>query len=330
MADRGVFVLGTITNRTLDEKTVELMGIGEKLAGKMGVGLSGVFVGNEIAGISEEAARFGPDKVYKLEHPLLEGFNPDLWVKVLEDLCLQLKPRVFIMLHSMPNMEVAPRLAYRLKTALTMDCTDLDIDEDGILLRTKPVYGGNAIAVFKYDEEPQVVTVRGNVMEPAKRRAAKGEIVSITPDLDGFTTSVVSIQVIKEQAISLEKADVIVAGGRGIGSAEGFKEPESLATALRGSFHNVQVGCTRPAVDSGWMPSHRQIGLSAAMVAPDLYIAVGISGAIQHLVGMIRSKKIVAVNTDSDCNIFRVADYGVVGDYKQVIPALKRKWEELS
>jgi electron transfer flavoprotein alpha subunit len=166
-------------------------------------------------------------------------------------------------------------------------------------------------------------------MKPAERGASKGQMIDVSIDIDPSLLKVESIKMVKEETVALDKANVIIAGGRGMGGPEGFEDLENLANSFQQSFDEVMIGCSRPVVDSGWLPSSRQIGLSGAMVQPDLYVAIGISGAVQHLAGMARSRKIVAVNTDANSNIFAVADYGVVDDYKRVIPALKTKWEEL-
>lgn len=326
-----VLVCGEVKDCSLDERTLELVGGGKKLADELGVELAAVFLGDELDGIADEISSFGVDKVYKLAHPLLGTFAPDRWVQALCGLCEQIEPKIILMLHSSTWLDVGPRLAFRFDAVLTTDCVNLEIDRtDGQLLRTKPVYGGSALAVLKYEGFPHLVTVRRGVMKPANRTVAKGQIIDAPVDIDPSPQKVESIKTVKEEAVALDKANVIIAGGRGIGGPEGFKELESLAEAFRESFDEVMIGCSRPVVDSGWMPSSRQIGLSGAMVQPDLYVAVAISGAIQHLAGMARSRKILAVNTDPNCNMFEVADYGVVDDYKKVIPALKTKWEELA
>ncbi len=330
MANRCILVCGETRDGILDERTLEMIGAGRELAGKLGVEIAVALLGDDLDGIAEEISFFGADKIYKVVSPSLGTFAPDLWIRALEELCKQIDPQIVLMLHSTTWMDVGPRLAFRLGSETTTDCVGLEIDEkDGLLLKTKPVFGGNALAVFKCEKLPQFVTVRRNVMKPAARLAAQGEIVDFPVNLDPSMLRVESIKTVKEQAVSLEKANVIVAGGRGIGGPEGFKELEDLAESLKQSFDEVMVGCSRPVVDSGWVPADRQIGLSGAMVQPDLYIAVGISGAIQHLVGMARSRTIVAVNTDINSSIFAVADYGVVDDYKRVIPSLKDRWEEL-
>ncbi|MBW1908693.1 MAG: electron transfer flavoprotein subunit alpha/FixB family protein [Deltaproteobacteria bacterium] len=326
-----VLILGEVKEGSLDMKTLELLGVGKKLAGDLGAGLSVVLIGDELSEVAEQVASYGPDKVYKLEHPLLKDFKADLWLESLEQVCRQINPKIFLMSHSFIGMELGPRLACRLNTRLTTDCIDFSIDpEDGLLLRTKPVSGGNAISVFKCPGEPQLATVRANVFDPAEAVDGKGEILDMVPEIDESMIKVESIEVVKEEVVALDKADVVVAGGAGIGEEDGFEILEELAKALSKSFGNVMIGCSRVAVDKGWISSDHQVGLTGTIISPDIYVAVGISGAIQHLVGMVHSKKIIAINTDPGCNMFKVADYGVVEDYEKVIPALVKRLEELS
>ncbi len=326
-----VLILGEVKEGSLDMKTLELLGVGKKLAGDLGAGLSVALVGPAASAAAEPAASYGPDRVYKLEHPLLTEFNPDLWLASLEQACKMIKPKIFLMSHGLMGMELGPRLAFRLNTRLTTDCIDLSIDpEDGLLLRTKPVSGGNAISKFKCPGEPQLATVRGKVFEPAEAVGGKGEIVNVAPEIDESMIKVESVEVVKEDMVALDKADVVVAGGAGLDDEEGFEILRELAEALSKSFGSVMIGCSRVAVDKGWISSDHQVGLTGSMISPDIYVAVGISGAIQHLVGMIHSKKIIAINTDPGCNMFKVADYGIVEDFEKVIPALVERLEELS
>jgi electron transfer flavoprotein alpha subunit len=326
-----VLILGEVKEGSLDIKTLELLGIGKKLAGDLGAGLSIALLGDAVSAAAEQAASYGPDRLYKLEHPLLKGFNPDLWLTSLEQTCKKINPKIFLMSHGYIGMELGPRLAFRLNTRLTTDCIDLSIDPaDGLLLRTKPVSGGNAIAFFKCPGEPQLATVRGKVFEPAEAIDGNGEIVDIVPEIDESMYKVESIEVVKEDVVSLDNADVVVAGGAGLGDEDGFEMLQDLLEALSKTFGNVMIGCSRVAVDKGWISSDHQVGLTGTMISPDIYVAVGISGAIQHLVGMIHAKKIIAINTDRACNMFKVADYGVVEDYEKVIPALAERLEELS
>jgi electron transfer flavoprotein alpha subunit len=326
-----VLILGEVKEGSLDIKTPELLGVGKKLATDLGVGLSVALMGDAVSAAAEEAASYGSDRVYKLEHPLLKGYNPDLWLASLEQVCKKITPKILLMSHVSIGMELGPRLAFRLNTRLTTDCVDLSIDpEDGLLLRTKPVSGGNAISLFKCPGEPQLATVRAKVFEPAEVVDGKGEIVDMVPEIDESMIKVESIEVVQEEVVSLDKADVVVAGGAGLGEEDGFEILQDLSKALSKSFGSVMIGCSRVAVDKGWISSDHQVGLTGTMISPDIYVAVGISGAIQHLVGMIHSKKIIAINTDKGCNMFKVADYGVVEDYEKVIPALVKRLEELS
>jgi len=326
-----VLILGEVREGSLDMKTLELLGAGKKLAGDLGVELSIVLMGDELSEVAEQVISYGPDRVYKLEHPLLRGFKADLWVESLEQLCRQINPKIFLMGHSFIGMELGPRLACRLNTRLTTDCIDLSIDpEDGVLLRTKPVSGGNAISVFKNPGEPQLATVRGKVFTPAEPADGNGEIVDIVPEIDESMIRVESMEIVKEEVVALDKADVVVSGGAGLEEADGFEMLNELAKALSKSFGSVMIGCSRVAVDKGWISSDHQVGLTGTIISPDIYVAVGISGAIQHLVGMVHSKKIIAINNDPGCNMFKVADYGVVEDYEEIIPALIEKLEELS
>ncbi|MBE9574420.1 MAG: electron transfer flavoprotein subunit alpha/FixB family protein [Proteobacteria bacterium] len=326
-----VMILGDVKEGSLDIRTLELLGVGKKLAGDLGVGLSVVLMGDAVSTVAEQAASYGPDRVYKLEHPLLKGVNPDMWLASLQQACKQINPKIVLLSHSLIGMELGPRLACRLNTRLTTDCIDLSIDpEDGLLLRTKPVSGGNAISVFKCPGEPQLATVRANVFDPAEAADGNGEIVDMVPEIDESMITVESIEVVKEEVVALDKADVVISGGAGLGDEDGFEILQDLSKALSKSFGSVMIGCSRVAVDKGWISSDHQVGLTGTMISPDIYIAVGISGAIQHLVGMIKSKKIIAINTDPGCNMFNVADYGVVEDYEKVVPALVKRLEELS
>ncbi len=326
-----VLVLGEEKDQALDPTTLELLGIGNKLANDLGGQVSVALLGDDISDLAEKAAAFGPARVYKIEHPLLKNFIPDLWLSALDQACRQINPKIFLMAHDHKGMELGPRLAYRLETKLTTDCIDLSIDPSTqLMLRTKPVSGGNAISVLKCAGDPQMATVRPKVFEAAQEVQPQAEVIDIALDLDESLVKVESIEVVKEDVVSLDKANVVISGGAGLGDEEGFEVLEDLANVLSKWFGNVMIGCSRVAVDKGWMSSDHQVGLTGSMISPDIYVAVGISGAIQHLVGMIHSKKIIAINTDRDCNMFKVADYGVVDDYEDVIPALIKKLEEAS
>jgi electron transfer flavoprotein alpha subunit len=326
-----VLILAEVKEGSLDIRTLELLGIGKTLARDLGVGLSVMVMGETVSGAAEQAASYGPERVYTLEHPLLHGFQPDLWLASLEQAMRKITPQIFLMGHSFIGMEVGPRLSYRFNTRLTTDCIDLSIDpEDGRLLRTKPVSGGNAVSVFKYPGEPQMATVRGKVFAPPDAGDGNAEIVAMAPEIDESMIKIKSLEIVEEEVVALDKADVVVAGGGGLGEADGFEMLRSLSQALGNSFGSAMIGCSRVAVDKGWISSDHQVGLTGSLISPDIYVAVGISGAIQHLVGMVHAKKIIAVNTDPSCNIFKVADYGVVESYEKLVPALIERLEELS
>jgi electron transfer flavoprotein alpha subunit len=330
-----ILILGEVKQGSLDLRTLELLTLGKKLANDLGKELLLMLLGDGLSPVAKEALSHGPDRVFKVEHPLLKGFVADLWLESIEQAVKQINPEILLMSHSFIGMELAPRLACRMDTRLTTDCIDLSINPakqggDGLLLRTKPVSGGNAISVFTCPGLPQLATVRGNVSEPSRATDSQGEIVDIVPQIDESMILVESLKIVKEDIIALDKADVVIAGGAGLEEENGFEILEDLSRVLGKSFGNVMIGCSRVAVDKGWISSDHQVGLTGTIISPDIYMAVGISGAIQHLVGMVQSKKIIAINTDKACNMFKVADYGIVEDYEKVISLLVKKLEELS
>jgi electron transfer flavoprotein alpha subunit len=311
-----------------EKKTLELFRAGTDLARDLGAPVAAVVVGENTAALAAAAAEYGLSKIYRLEHPLLRGFQPEAWVAALEWLCRQIHPRILLIGHAYIGREVAPRLAFRLQSELTTDCLGLAIDpQDGLLIRTKPIYGGNAIATLKGAGAPQMATIRKNVYEPLEAGTGSSEIVPMTPPLEESVLRVKSLRTVPEEVVELDKANMVISGGRGIAEKEDFELLEALARALSKTHGQVLIGCSRPVVDKCWLSSDRQVGLTGSIIAPDVYLAVGISGAIQHLVGMVRSKKIIAINTDAGCNLFKVADYGVVEDYKDLLPALVKKLE---
>jgi electron transfer flavoprotein alpha subunit len=324
-----ILILAETKEGELDKKTLELLRGANDLTKDSGLSVSAVIVGAETSAAAEALTSYGVSKIYKLEHPLLKDFQPDAWVAALEWCCKQIEPKIFLISHSFIGKEIAPRLAFRLNVELTTDCLALKIDaQDGLLIRTKPIYGGNAIATLKCAGLPQLVTVRKNSFEPLEPVTASSETISLVPPLDESLIRVKSLKTVPEEVIELDKANLVISGGRGIAEKEDFELLLALAQTLSKSHGNVMVGCSRPVVDKCWMSSDRQVGLTGSIIAPDTYLAVGISGAIQHLVGMIRSKKIIAINTDPGCNMFKVADYGVVEDYKEFLPLLVKKLEE--
>ena len=329
MADyKGVAVYAEAVEGKLAPIATEGLGIGRKLADDLGQELSAVLVGTGVGGLAQEAIAFGADKVYVVDDPLLKDYQTDSYVTVMEKVVKQVMPQILLLGQTTIGRDLAPRLAFRLGTTATMDCIELAIDpESKRLLQTKPVYGGNAQAIFTGESYPQIATVRAKAMSPLEPNASRqGEIINIDAGLDpsAIRTKVLEKVVEEVEGIKLEDAEVVVAGGRGIGGTEGFKQLEELARLLKGA-----VGASRPPCDNGWVPDTAQIGLTGKIVAPELYIAVALSGSSQHMSGCSGSKNIIAVNKDPEANIFREARFGVVGDWKKIIPAFIDKVKEL-
>ena len=324
----GILVYAEITEGKLSSIATELLGSGRKLANDLGQELSAILIGSNMSNLAQEAIAFGADKVYVADDPALADYRTDAYVSVMEKAAKQVMPQIILLGQTSSGRDLAPRLAFRLNTAATLDCVALDIDPvSKRLLQTKPVYGGSAQAVFTCDSDPQIATVRAKAMSPLKRDdARKGEVVAMKADLDPSAIRTKVLEKKKEQVagIKLEEAGVIISGGRGIGGTEGFKQLAELAQLLKGA-----VGASRPACDSGWIPDTAQVGLTGKIVAPDLYIAIGISGASQHMAGCSGAKTIIAFNKDPEANIFKVANYGVVGDWKVLLPAFTKKVKEL-
>jgi electron transfer flavoprotein alpha subunit len=329
MADnKGVMIFIEAIDGKLAAISKELLGAGRKLANDLKEDLSALVAGSGAAHIAAEAITYGADKVYVVDDPLLKDYRTDAYVAVVEKVAKQANPRILLMGQTTIGRDLAPRAAFRLSTAATLDCIALEIDASTKqLLQTKPVYGGNARAIYTMETLPQMATVRAKAMSAlAPDSGRKGEVVTIAVGLDPAAIKTVVLQkVVQEvEGIKLEDASIIVAGGRGIGGPEGFKQLEELAKLLKGA-----VGASRPPCDNGWVPDTIQIGLTGKIVSPDLYLAVALSGASQHVAGCSGSKNIVAINRDPEANIFKEARFGVVGDWKKIIPAFQAKVKEL-
>ena len=324
----GVLVFAEITEGKISSISTEALGSGKALATALGSPLSAVLIGDGISGLAKDAIAFGADRVYVVDDPVLADYRTDAYVSVMENVAKQAAPQVILMGQTTIGRDLAPRLAFRMNTAATLDCVALEIDPASKrLLQTKPVFGGNAQAVFTVDSDPQIATVRAKAMGALPRDDARqGEVINVTAGLDTSSIRTNVLEKKKEEVagIKLEEAGVVISGGRGVGGADGFKQLSELAGLLKGA-----VGASRPACDAGWIPDTSQVGLTGKLVAPDLYIAIGISGASQHMAGCSGSKTIVAFNKDPDANIFKMANYGVVGDWKAILPAFTKKVKEL-
>ncbi|MFC1988333.1 electron transfer flavoprotein subunit alpha/FixB family protein [Chloroflexota bacterium] len=322
----GIMVYAEVSEGKLSAIATEILGCGRKLADDMEQELSAILIGSEVVGLAQEAIAFGADRAYVVDDSVLK--ETDSYLAVMEKVAKQVMPQVILLGQTTISRDLAPRLAFRLETAATLDCVALEIDPDSKrLLQTKPVYGGNAQAVFVYDSDPQIATIRAKAMSAlARDDSRKGEVITITADLDPSAIRTKVLEKITDQVegVKLEDAAVIIGGGRGIGSAEGFQQLEELARLLGGA-----VGASRPACDNGWIPDSAQIGLTGKIVSPDLYIAVGISGSSQHMAGCSGAKTVIALNKDPEANIFKLAHYGIVGDWKKTFPAFAEKVKEL-
>ena len=301
---------------------IELLGEGRKLADTKGIKLNAILLGKDVNGLAEELIAYGAETVYVADDPLLENFTTDGYTKVIVDAVNEIKPEIVLIGATNIGRDLAPRIASRLNTGLTADCTKLEIDpEDGKIKQTRPAFGGNIMAtIICPDARPQMSTVRPGVMDKAVRNDDnKGNIVPLKYDIQESDIRTKIIEIVKHavEKVSLTDANIIVSGGLGLQNADGFKLIEELADKLGGV-----VGSSRAAVDAGWIDKSHQVGQTGTTVKPNLYIACGISGAIQHLAGMKESSIIVAINKDPDAPIFSVADYGIVGDLYKVIPEI--------
>lgn len=326
---KGVLVVGEIADGKLAPVTVELLGLGRKLADELGETASALLMGSQAGGLAQDAIAYGADNVYVAEDALLDQYNPDAYTQIAAGACQQAMPSILLLGHTDVGMDLAPRLNARLGGGLAMDCAALAIDPASKLLAaTRAVFGGNANAtVLCKSARPQMATLRPKTVAPAERNAARqGQVIPVNAKLDPSTLRVKVVERVKEpvEGIKLEDAEFIVSGGRGIGGAANFAMLQELANVLGGA-----VGASRPACDEGWAPARVQVGQSGKAVSPKVYIAVGISGAMAHIAGCSGSKVIVAINKDKDANIFNVARYGIVADYKEVLPALTAKLKEL-
>jgi electron transfer flavoprotein alpha subunit len=329
MADnKGVMVFCETSGNKLAAIATELLGCGKKLATDLGQELIAIITGSNISSIAQEAIAYGADKVFVVDNESLKDYQSDAYVQVIEKVAKQVMPAILIFGQTNIGRDLTPRLAFKLNTSATMDCIELAIEpQSKQLLQTKPVYGGNARAIFTSDIFPQMATLRAKAAAPlAIDTSRKGEVVNVSIQIDPATVKAKVTQRIKEEVtgIKLEDAKTIITGGRGIGGPDGFKQLDELAKLLKAA-----VGASRPPCDNKWIADTAQIGLTGKIVTPELYIAIAVSGSSQHMAGCTGSKTIVAINKDPEANIFREARFGVVGDWKKVLPAFTAKIKEL-
>lgn len=307
----------------------ELLSAGKKLSIDLKGILCAAVLGNEISDVSSEIAYFA-DEVYSLDHSLLGRFQVEVYVNALEQLCRNFDFDAVLMGHTLDSLDLAARLAYKMGAQIITDCINISV-EPGTehLLCTKPVYGAKVFSIFEFERRPFVATLRPKVLDPAGPNPDRGKIIHFNPNMDKSSIRVELVQEFRGESISLDKADAIVAGGRGIKDGDGLKQLQELVIVLKKWFDKVELGASRPLVDLGLVSSLRQVGLTGQKVAPELYIAVGISGSLQHLTGMLASKKVIAINNNPKAPIFQVAHYGVIGNFEDVVPHFRKKLEEM-
>lgn len=319
---KGVWVFAEQREGKLLNVSIELIGEGRKIADELDTELTAILLGKDVEDLAKQLIKYGADNVLYGESELLQIYTTDGYTKVICDLIKERKPEIMLIGATNIGRDLGPRISARIHTGLTADCTRLEVDkENRRLLQTRPAFGGNLMAtIICPNHRPQMSTVRPGVMEKAKYDESRlGNIEKFVPNLREEDIKAKVLEVVKEAKaqIKLEEANIIVSGGRGLGNPEGFKLIEELAEKL-----GAVVGASRATVDAGWIDQSHQVGQTGKTVRPTLYIACGISGAIQHLAGMQESEVIVAINKDKNAPIFKIADYGVVGDVYEVLPEL--------
>jgi electron transfer flavoprotein alpha subunit len=326
---KGVWVFVEHTEGDPAVVSWELLGAGADLAKKLGVELCSVVIGDKVEKLCEESIAYGASKVYVVDSPVFHYYRTEAYYKAICYLVDKYKPEIMLIGATGLGRDLAGAVATKLSTGLTADCTGLAIDDRGFLLQTRPAFGGNIMATILTEQtRPQMSTVRPHVMTmPSYDKSRKGEIVREAVPIKEEEIAVKVLEVVEDakgaECIDLEGAEVIVSGGRGMKAKENFALLQQLADELGGV-----VGCSRAVVEAKWMPVDRQVGQTGKTVRPKIYIACGISGAIQHLVGMQSSDVIIAINQDKQAPIFEVATYGIVGDVFQVVPALIKRIRE--
>jgi electron transfer flavoprotein alpha subunit len=314
-----VLVLAELAQGEPIEVTYELLGLARRLVEGLGGRVSATVLGNGVDNAAQNLIAGGADRVYVADNAALAEYQGDAWVLGLEKITQEACPAIVLLGQTPIGADLAPRLAFRLGTAAAMDCVEAVV-EDGKLLMTRPCYGGNARAVVSFKTLPAVATIKAKSQDSLERDESRtGEVVKVTLSLDpsAVRTRIIDRQQARAEGVRLEDADIVIAGGRGLGGPEGFRLLEGLAERL-----DAAVGASRAATDLGWCPHSRQIGLTGKVVTPNLYVAIGISGASQHMAGCTGAKNIVAINNDPEAAIFKAARFGVVGDYGQIVPPL--------
>jgi electron transfer flavoprotein alpha subunit len=326
-AYRGVWVCVEQEGGAAHPVSWELLGEGRNLADALGVPLAAVVMGEGVASLAQEAISFGADTVYLADDPTLGSFRIEPYAAILSKLVQTHKPEILLMGATTRGRDLSAVVAAELETGLAADCTALEVDlEKRLLKQVRPALGGNILStIVTPQQRPQMASVRPRVFErPEPDAGRQGEIVKVPLEMGEADIATRILEILREEGgVNLTEAKIIVAGGRGVGGPEGFEPLQELADLLGGA-----VAASRSAVDQGWIPYPHQVGQTGVTVRPDLYIACGISGAIQHVAGMRGARYIVVINKDAEAPIFSVADYGIVGDLKTIVPALSDKLRE--
>ncbi|MBO5524986.1 MAG: electron transfer flavoprotein subunit alpha/FixB family protein [Roseburia sp.] len=332
---KGVFVFAQQVDNVLDGVAFELLGKGKDLAKDLGTDVTAVLIGSEVKGLADQLAEYGADRVIVVDDPELKEYRTEPYAHALASVINEYKPEIMLVGATAIGRDLGPTVSARVKTGLTADCTSLEIGDFPLvaapgkedeqkhnqLLMTRPAFGGNTIATIACpDNRPQMATVRPGVMQKiAPIAGAKANVVEFNPGFTPNNRYVEILNIVKavKTTANIMEAKILVSGGRGVGSKENFKLLEDLAEVLGGT-----VSCSRAVVENGWLPVDLQVGQTGKTVRPQIYFAIGISGAIQHVAGMEDSDLIIAINKDEDAPIFDVADYGLVGDLNKIVPAL--------
>ena len=319
---RGVWVFVEQTDRGPARVSLELLGKGRELADKLNVELSAFIVGESVKEVAEDLIFYGADRVLVADDPLLRDYRTEVYARIISEEVKKEKPEVLIIGATPIGRDLAPRLSFRLNAGCTADCTGLDIDgENRLFVSTRPAFGGNVMATIICPEHrPQMATVRPGVMAlPEKNRSRTGRIIPLDLQVGGEDLKVDILESVKakSEGVDVQEADRIVAVGVGAGDQETVDRIKELAELL-----DAELGATRLAVEAGWISHDHQIGQTGKTIRPDLYMGLGISGAVQHTAGMSGSKIIIAINSDPNAEIFKIADYGIVGDIQDLVPAL--------
>lgn len=324
---KGVWVFAEQREGELQKVSLELLGEGRKIADKLGVKLTALLLGKDIKGLANTLGEHGADEVIVADHDELEHYTTDGYTKVICDLASERKPGILFIGATFIGRDLGPRVAARLSTGLTADCTQLDVVvENGDLLATRPAFGGNLMATIACpDHRPQMATVRPGVFSKIEEKNASFEVEEVEVKLTSSDIRTKVVEIVKEakEVEDISEADFIVAGGRGLGSKENFDKLYELAEVVDGS-----VAASRGAIDKGWIERDYQVGQTGKTVRPSIYIACGISGAIQHAAGMQDSDMIIAINKDESAPIMKMADYAIVGDVNKVLPELIAQFKE--